>query len=81
MVKLGNHGPIYKDLSLFTGTLRRARVTVELLRQEMPNFLASNLWIQTAHISVLWITRSGQDRVYHRRIYSVDELKRRLIDV
>jgi len=44
MVKLGNHGPIYKDLSLFTGTLRRARVTVELLRQEMPNFLASNLW-------------------------------------
>jgi len=26
-----------------TGTLRRARATVELLRQETPNFLASNL--------------------------------------
>jgi len=28
----------------WTGTLRRARATVELLRQKMPNFLAPNLW-------------------------------------
>jgi len=27
-----------------TGTLRRTRATVELLRQEMPNFLAPNMW-------------------------------------
>jgi len=27
-----------------TGTLRCARATVELMRQETPNFLASNLW-------------------------------------
>ena len=27
-----------------TSTLRHARATVELLRQETPNFLASNLW-------------------------------------
>ena len=27
-----------------TGTLRRARATVELLCQETPDFLASNLW-------------------------------------
>jgi len=27
-----------------TSTLRRARATLELLRQETPNFLASNLW-------------------------------------
>jgi len=40
--------------------------------------------LQTAQISVLWITRSGlvmQHHVYHRQIHSVDELKRRLIDV
>jgi len=27
-----------------TGTPRRTRATAELLRQEMPNFPASNLW-------------------------------------
>jgi len=36
-----------------------ARATVELLRQETPNFLASNRGLQTAQISVLWITRYG----------------------
>ena len=37
----------------------RARATVELLRQKTPNFIAPNLCLQTAQISVLWITRSG----------------------
>ena len=42
--------------------------------------------LQTAQISILWITRSWLScsivsRVYHRQIYSVDELKRWLIDV
>jgi len=27
-----------------TSTLRQAHATVELLREEMPNFLASKLW-------------------------------------
>ena len=62
-----------------------ARATVELLCQEMPNFLAPNLWrqcgLQTAQISVLWITRSGLSCSIASEIHSVDELKRRLIDV
>jgi len=67
-----------------TGTPRRARATVELLRQETPNFLASNLWPPNSQglISVdyeIWAVM--QHHVYHRRIHSVDELKRRLIDV
>ena len=39
--------------------------------------------LQTVQIPVLLITRSGYRaaRIYHRQIHSVDELKRRLIDV
>ena len=39
--------------------------------------------LQTVQIPVLLITRSGYRaaRIYHRQIRSVDELKRRLIDV
>jgi len=32
-----------------TSTPRRARATVELLRQETPNCLASNLWPPNTH--------------------------------
>jgi len=44
-----------------TSTPRRARATVELLHQEMPNFLASNLWPQNSpdRCSVDYRTRSG----------------------
>ena len=42
-----------------TSTLRHAHATVELLRQETPNFFAPNYGLQAAQISVLWITRSG----------------------
>jgi len=67
-----------------TSTLRRARATVELLRQETPNFLAPNLWPPNSpDLSPvdyeIWAVM--QHRVYHRQIHSVDELKRRLIDV
>jgi len=41
-----------------TSTLRRARATVELLRQETPN-VRSTCGLQTVQILVLWITRSG----------------------
>jgi len=34
------------------------RATVELLRQETPNFTAPTCGLETAQISVLWITRS-----------------------
>jgi len=67
-----------------TGTPRRERATVELLRQETPNFLASKLWppnspdLSPADCEI-WAVM--QHRVYHRQIHSVDELKRRLIDV
>ena len=49
-------------------------------------FLRLTSGLQTAQISVVWITRSGLSCsivsiVYHRQIHSVDELKRRLIDV
>jgi len=49
-------------------------------------FLGPTCGLQTAQISVVWITRSGLSCsivsiVYHRQIHSVDELKRRLIDV
>jgi len=58
--------------------------TVELLREETPNFLASNLWPPNnpdlSHVNYeLWAVT--QHRAYHRQIHSVDELKRRLIDV
>jgi len=61
-----------------------ARATVELLCQETPNFLASNLWPPNSQdlSSVdceIWAVM--QHRVYHRQIHSVDELKWRLIDV
>ena len=67
-----------------TGTLRCARATVELLRQETPNFLASNPWPPNSpdHSPVdhkIWAVM--QHRVNHRQIHSMDELKRRLIDV
>jgi len=67
-----------------TGTPRRARETVELLRQETPNFLASKLWPPNSpDLSPVdyEISAVMQHCVYHRQIYSVDELKRRLIDV
>jgi len=47
-------------------------------------FLRPTFGLQTAQISVLWIARSGLSCsivIYHRQIHSVDELKRRLIDV
>jgi len=67
-----------------TDTPRRARATVELLRQETPNFLVSKLWLPNSpNLSPLdyeiWAVM--QHRVYHRQIHSVDELKRRLINV
>ena len=41
-----------------TGTPRRARGTVELLRQKRQTFLRPTCHLQTAQILVLWITRS-----------------------
>jgi len=63
-------------------TAPRARATVELLRQETPNFLVLNLWPPNSpDLSPvdyeIWAIM--QHRVYHRQIHSVDELKRRLI--
>jgi len=67
-----------------TGTPRRERARVELLRQETPNFLASNLWppnrLNLSPVDYEFWTVM-QHRVYHRQIHSVDKLKRRLIDV
>jgi len=65
-------------------TRRRARATVELLRQETPNFVVPNLWppnsSDLSHVDYeIWALM--QHRVYQRQIHSVDELKRRLIDV
>ena len=67
-----------------TSTPRRACATVELLRQETPNFLAPNLWPPNSpDLSPvdyeIWAVM--QHRVYHRQIHSVDELKRWLLDV
>jgi len=51
-----------------------ARATVELLRRETPNFLASNLWppnspdLSPADYDI-WAVM--QNRVYHRQIHSV----------
>jgi len=63
---------------------RRACATVELLRQETPNVFRPNLWPPNSpDLSPvdyeIWAVM--QHRVYHRQIHSVDELKRRLIDV
>jgi len=67
-----------------TGTPCRARATVELLRQETPNFLAPILWPPNSPDLnpvdyEIWAVM--QHRVYHRQIHSEDELKRRIIDV
>ena len=65
-------------------TPRTRAVTVELLRQETPDFRASNLWppnspdLNSVDYEI-WAVM--QHRVYHRQTYSVDELKRRLIDI
>ena len=67
-----------------TSTPRRARATVELLHQEMPDFLASNQWPPNSpDLSRVdyEIWAAMQHCLYHRQIHSVDELKRRLIDV
>jgi len=60
------------------------RATVELLRQETPNFIASNLWPRNSpDLSPvdyeIWAVI--QHHVYHRQIHSVDELKWRFINV
>jgi len=67
-----------------SGTLCRVHATVQLLRQEMPNFFASNLWPPNSRdLSPvdyeIWAVM--QHRAYHRQIHRVDELKRRLINV
>jgi len=67
-----------------TSTPRSVRATVELPRQETPNFLAPNLWPPNSpYLSPLdyeiWAVM--QHRVYYRQIHSVDELKGRLVDV
>ena len=61
-----------------------ARATVELLRQQTPDFLASNIWPPNSPdlSSVdyeIWAVM--QHCVYYRQIHSVDELKRQLTDV
>jgi len=40
----------------------RARATVELLRQEMPDFISPNPWPPNSPYSILWITRSELSR-------------------
>ena len=67
-----------------TGTPHHTRATVEQLRQEMPNFLAPNLWPPNSPDLCpidyeIWAVM--QHRVYHRQIHIVNELKRCLIDV
>jgi len=70
--------------TVYTGKPRRARATGELMRQEMPNFLAPNLWpsnspcLSPLDYEILAVMQHG---VCHRQIHSVDELKRRLISV
>ena len=67
-----------------TITLRRACATVELLRQETPNFLASNLWPpNNPDLSPVdyEIWAAMQRSVYQRHFHSVNELQRELIDV
>jgi len=44
----------------FNRTVRRARATVELLRREMPDFIAAVASQQLAQTLILWITESGQ---------------------
>ena len=53
--------------------------------EKRQTFLRPTYGFQTAQISVLHVDYEiwavMQHRVYHRQIHSVDELKRRLIDV
>jgi len=65
------------------GTPRCACATVELLRQETSNFLASNLWPPNSPdlSPVDYEIWAVMQHVYYRQIHSVDELKRPLIDV
>jgi len=60
-----------------TGAPRRARATVELLRQETPNFLAPKVWPSnspdfSAVDYEIWAVM--QHCVYQRQIHNVDEL-------
>jgi len=67
-----------------TGTPCRAHTTVVVLHQEMPNFLAPNLWLPSSpDFSPVdyEISAVMQHRVCHRQIHSVDELNQRLINV
>ena len=45
--------------SLCKTRTHRSRATVAVLRQEMPEFIATNLWPKSAQISILRITKSG----------------------
>ena len=61
-----------------TSTSRRAHATVELLRQETPNFLASKLLPpNSTDLSPvdyeIWAVM--EYRVHHRQIHNVDKLK------
>jgi len=69
-------------------TLRRVHATVELVHQEIPNFLATNLWppniLGLSPVDYeIWAVMQHHvyQRQIHRQIRSVDELKRRLIDI
>ena len=80
----GVSGNDFVPVVQWTGTQSRLRGTVELLRQETPNILASNRWPSNSpDLSPvdyeIWAVM--QHRVYRRQIDSVDKLKRRLIDV
>jgi len=80
----GNDFVFQQDSAPGSSIPSSARATVELLREETPNFLASNLWPSNSpdlrHVNYeIWAVM--QHRVYHRQIHSVDELKRRLIDI
>ena len=62
----------------------RACATLELLRQETPDFTAPNLWLPNnpdlnSVDYEIWDVM--QRSVYQRQFHSMDELKRRLIDV
>ena len=70
----GNDFVFHEDRQCI-GTPRSARATVELLRQEKPDFLASNLWPPNSpDLSPVdyEIWAAMQHRVYHRQIHNVD---------
>jgi len=72
---------IFKEDSAPT---HKARDTVALLQREVPAFIAPNLWppnspdLNPVDYKV-WGTM--QDRVYRAKVWDVDDLKQRLIDV